>query len=340
MDHDFSKATKGGEEVTARNLRTLKLWEISPVIWGMNSATTTTGTKQKEQKPWDVFPEDGQYCVYKVDEEGDPTGDSLGCHPTEAEAQTQIAALHASVDEEDDKQMTEEDNPEIVPDGEGPFLCECIECGHEMETTEHCQDVECPECGGQMRRAGRPGAGKSLDIIIQESLETLKPLMQARKEAMNGVTLALTIHQLNEWLIENQAGVVFDSDGNLVKLWKFEDWNIASDADSELLEAVMMKLQPKAGRVLAQRNAEKLVTALSTIIAILEDAGIDVPGFEKLPQAKPPEDDDAPDKQVAIETSDVKQAGPDGDPPTSDELILLDIQRARIALAGLTDVED
>jgi len=312
MDSDFSKATKNGQEVTVRNLRTLKLWEISPVIWGMNQETTTTGTKQKEQKPWDIFIEDEQFCVYKVDEEGNATGDSMGCHPTEAEAQAQIAALHANVDEDDGKQMTEETDPEIVPDEEGPFLYECPGCGYQMEVTSPAGDVECPECGEEMRRVEQ--SDKDVDA------EEKNPDKKAG-ELSDEITTVKTLQLANEFLIAKDAGVLFDSEGNLIKLPGYEP------AD-------------KAGRVLAERNASRLVTALGTIIEILEDAGIEVPGFEKLPQAKPPKDETAPDKQAALETSDVKQAGPDGDPPTSDELILLDISRARIALTGLTDVED
>jgi len=40
------------------------------------------------------------------------------------------------------------------------FNCECLDCGHKIETEEHCKDIKCPECGGEMRRAERPGPGK------------------------------------------------------------------------------------------------------------------------------------------------------------------------------------
>ena len=40
------------------------------------------------------------------------------------------------------------------------FTCECIECGHTMESEQHCADLKCPECGGQMRRKERPGPGQ------------------------------------------------------------------------------------------------------------------------------------------------------------------------------------
>jgi predicted RNA-binding Zn-ribbon protein involved in translation (DUF1610 family) len=41
------------------------------------------------------------------------------------------------------------------------YTCECIECGHKLETDKHCKDINCPECGGQMRREERPGPGQS-----------------------------------------------------------------------------------------------------------------------------------------------------------------------------------
>ena len=40
------------------------------------------------------------------------------------------------------------------------FNCECLKCGYTMATEEHCVDVKCPKCGGEMRRAERPGAGR------------------------------------------------------------------------------------------------------------------------------------------------------------------------------------
>jgi ATP-dependent Clp protease, protease subunit len=44
------------------------------------------------------------------------------------------------------------------------FDCECIECGHKMTSEQHCKDIKCPECGGTMRRAERPGAGEENKI--------------------------------------------------------------------------------------------------------------------------------------------------------------------------------
>lgn len=48
---------------------------------------------------------------------------------------------------------------EIVLD-KARYECECIDCGHELTTDQHCKDIECPECGGTMRRKDRPGPGQ------------------------------------------------------------------------------------------------------------------------------------------------------------------------------------
>ena len=64
------------------------------------------------------------------------------------------------------------------------YTCECIKCGHKMETAEHCVDVECPECGGEMRRAGRPGVGRARSLVMKvtkvQRLENGRTRWQAR----------------------------------------------------------------------------------------------------------------------------------------------------------------
>jgi HK97 family phage prohead protease len=98
LDLDYSNAMKDGKKITVRNLRTLKLFEYSPCIWAMNQATSTLSAKSSpsEGKPWNVFKEDGKWCVYKVDEDGQPTGERLGEHDSEEEARAQVRALYAN----------------------------------------------------------------------------------------------------------------------------------------------------------------------------------------------------------------------------------------------------
>lgn len=96
LDKDFSEEFIKGEPVRVRNLRTIKLYEVSPVLLGMNTATMTTDAKSMEGKPYRVVREGDKYEVYKLDADGEPTGESLGSHDTEEEAEAQIRALYAN----------------------------------------------------------------------------------------------------------------------------------------------------------------------------------------------------------------------------------------------------
>jgi len=53
LDYDHTKAIKDGKEITVRNLRTLKVYEIGPVLWGMNPATATVSAKAEEDPDGD-----------------------------------------------------------------------------------------------------------------------------------------------------------------------------------------------------------------------------------------------------------------------------------------------
>ena len=162
---DYSTIEKDGKKKTVRNLRELRLWEYSPVIFGMNPGTQTLSAKEDEgkasltdavdiapleDKPWNVFEQDGEYCVYKVDEgTGKPVGDALGCHGSVDEAEAQMAALYANEPKQRGQGRGVGEEP--VGDG-GADVCVCPECGAEAphEKGTPCAEQECPECGAAM----------------------------------------------------------------------------------------------------------------------------------------------------------------------------------------------
>ncbi len=49
---------------------------------------------------------------------------------------------------------------EDAPAKQEQFECECIECGAVKTSEQHCKDLKCEKCGGQMRRKERPGPGQ------------------------------------------------------------------------------------------------------------------------------------------------------------------------------------
>lgn len=67
--------------------------------------------------PYKVFKQGDEYCVYKVDANDKRTGDSLGCHPSMALANNQVAALYASegkgLDMTDKNEQPQEETKEV-----------------------------------------------------------------------------------------------------------------------------------------------------------------------------------------------------------------------------------
>lgn len=68
-----------------------------------------------------------------------------GGHATEAECKDQAAAVNANLDGR----------------AAATVECECLDCGHKQETAGHCNEIKCEKCGGEMRRADRPGPGRA-----------------------------------------------------------------------------------------------------------------------------------------------------------------------------------
>jgi len=339
LDVDYTKELHEGKEVTVRNLRTVRLYEVSPVLFGMNSATTTASAKDAKPAP-DVTEntirirvrdpgdfQDDSFRTITIGDKGDGIQATIGKLKGEDSTTVQSyvfsrekwtpARAQSWVDDHGkdfdpdatEKALTEEDAPELVPTEEGQsYNCECIECGYKDTSTEHCADRKCPKCGGQMRRAERPGAGQSSRDVEGEQ--------------------------------------------------KDETADKATDAPDET----------KYGRAISGRNAEQMITFVVGIANILEASGYDIPGYDKVPAAiEPPAQEEqgksadpgaetVTDAPVTEEPQDAnqdqqddeKRAGPSEEAPTPDEgagppegetptqqvreLALIQIARARLNL--------
>lgn len=116
-----------------------------------------------------------------------------------------------------------------------PYECECIECGHTMETEEHCKDVKCPECGGEMRRKERPGPGRTDDKdrvekrvfpaeeirVIQEGDEPTKivgyaAVFNKMSEPMMGFREKIAPGAFKKAIKQSDARALFNHDPNII----------------------------------------------------------------------------------------------------------------------------
>jgi len=55
---------------------------------------------------------------------------------------------------------TKKQNKKVINKAQGDFDCECLDCGKQVSSEQHCKDIKCPVCGGDMRRVSRPGKGQ------------------------------------------------------------------------------------------------------------------------------------------------------------------------------------
>lgn len=469
LDTDRSVVkNKDGEDVSVRNLRTVKVYEYGPVLWGACPGTMVTGVKEvpgddgkpgeqglAEAKPApDVtentirirvrdpgdFQEDS-FRTITIGDEADGIQAVIGRLEGETTTTVQVfifdkekfttAEAQAWVDEHE-KQAT----PTV-------YSCECIECGHEVESEDHCRDIKCPECGGEMRRAERPGVGAKEDTMglplpvdgeekdVTEVIESSadeeesepedKEIVDGKPTQRLGDVLQGSIHRVftlltDSWYVDGYLdreqriqlssligdalgvlaqgipeeianletwghavmGLRIEDETKAVDLtqyvadvrvafetqynpsndpWRYwvmavyDEYVIVQDNEGDgvgFYQVGYTKMEDgitftpqgewiggdyvfvphgtedetKAGRVLASRNETRIIGALLTLIEVLDDAGIELPGFEKNPVMEPPEEDGkataAPVGQAADGDS---EAGPTDVSPTLTELV-------------------
>jgi len=65
--------------------------------------------------PWKAFEKNDEWCVYRIDENGNAVGETLGCHDSKEKAERQVAALYASEPEAQSKAVTKRES-----DGDHP----------------------------------------------------------------------------------------------------------------------------------------------------------------------------------------------------------------------------
>ena len=110
LDTTMNTEKTNGKKRRIRDIHTLRLHEYGPCVLPMNPATSVVAIKGEpvaiEGKPWGIFMRDGEYCVYRTDADGAAEGESRGCHGTLEDAEKQVAALYANVEDSDGAAMS------------------------------------------------------------------------------------------------------------------------------------------------------------------------------------------------------------------------------------------
>jgi len=88
------------------------------------------------------------------------------------------------------------------------YNCECIKCGHKLTSDKHCNEIKCPKCGGEMRRAERPGPGKEFDENLKDYIERLEAREVNFKDSLNGIRILIEGHY--EKLLEEKDEYIAD----------------------------------------------------------------------------------------------------------------------------------
>ena len=112
------------------------------------------------------------------------------------------------------------------------------------------------------------------------------------------------------YTIAEDGGVDFAPRGE----WQEGDYVFTPKAEKaaqtrDMLEAFLdhanavLNPDTKAGRMLNARNVQRLVQSLSSLISVLEDAGIDIPGIGEKPEPETENEEEGKDYSLEIETA-------------------------------------
>jgi phage head maturation protease len=247
---DFSKGTDGA---TVRNLREVRLWEYSPVLWGMNPATSTLGAKAADEatptegKPYLAVHEGDMWRVYKLDAEGKPTGDPLGEHSTEDEANAQVEALYANEPDAEGKATWLAAEINDLPDSSFLYIDKDAATGKD-------------DAGLTVPRSARYFPYRDADGVVD--LPHLRNALARIPQSNLSAEIQARLTGMAQAILDKETA----TEGKDA---------IFVNAIIALSDAHKAR---KAGRVLAGRNADKIRAALDALTQVLIDAGVDLEG--------------------------------------------------------------
>ena len=181
-----------------RHLKEIRLYDTSPVTFAANPEAVIVGVKA-ELKPYphehacrlldpDKF-QDNSFRRTTRESDGKEYSVILGKLKGKTAMTEQAYRYDRTIWEEDEaREHCDDHDGTFEAAKEETFKCECIECGHKLESEKHCTDIKCPECGGKMRREERPGPGqKSGRVLSAASLSKVRAAIDALQALLDSI---------------------------------------------------------------------------------------------------------------------------------------------------------
>lgn len=236
------------ENKTVRNLRELKLYEVSLVTFAANPEAVVTAIKEKpasdkatepsESKPWRAIQQGDEWCVFKLGADGEPTGDTLGCHPSQDAANAQLAALYAN-------------EPGAKGGAEG---------GAEVKTVP-------------MAVNSLSGRVETVRMAFDKQFNASSP-----DKPMDWDTYLSVVDVFDGYLVAAKGAeayqIPYTYASGAVAFVPREEWAVGAYQFVPGAKAAGLDILTKAGRILAKRNASRIKGALDQILEVLKDAGV------------------------------------------------------------------
>jgi len=127
--------------------------------------------------------------------------------------------------EEPEAVKAEDENEEAEKED---YECECIACSEVVMSSEHCRDIKCSKCGGEMRRKDRPGVGKDEEVeetkaVKEVEVEKKEEVKIEKEEEPKRKGLAVVVPSPYEETEKNTEGVKKTSDEGWKKSIFLED---------------------------------------------------------------------------------------------------------------------
>ena len=281
LDTDFTEEEIDNRKTRVRNLRTIRLWEYSPVIWGMNPATATVNAKAQADAPnYGESEPDGKSCAgcrffegnrkcskYSFEGRADFVCDSWEEVPKSDPAVP--AAPKSNSSAPNLRQSDAASSPMCAGCKffEGNRVCSLH--GFESRPTDVCDDF------ATAKADSGPDDGK--EIVNDTPVARLGDSMHASLvQTFNSCASSMYSNgylSTDEWKSMTEMAML-----RLNEIRTLMPDDIALRPMNMWYSIGMMALekvpQAKAGRVLSTANSQRIQAAVDALIAVLESSGV------------------------------------------------------------------